>query len=235
MDNQKNFKSLADDIMKDIKVSEELKERTLIKCRESKSKRFIKTPLVPATCFGVVLLLIFIWGRSVKPWNTNDEIGKNNIENANVMLAPDNSTTEAHEGGEEIILPGPIVSSDIKTLDEAKKYLEVNVLEPAYLPNGFKLKEIHGVSNNDTETRNLWIEYFAQDKILVISVEGNTMWKSTEEYRIVDINGIKGYIKSFRNNLNESAELRWFIGERLYTIEGTISEEEAIKVARSLK
>jgi Domain of unknown function (DUF4367) len=235
LDSLKDFKSVADEIMEDITVSDKLKEKTLIKCRERTEKRFIKTALVPTVCFSIVLFLIITRVPSVNLNNSHENPVNNGNEGASIMLAPDSTMMQGADSGKEITPEGPVVSKNIQTFEEAKNYLNVDALEPSYLPNGFKLIEIYGVSNPDNGTRNLWIVYGAQDKSFTICVDGSSQWEIYDEYMEIEINKIRGYMRSYKDNFNENAELRWFVNENLYTVEGAISEEDAVRVARSLK
>jgi hypothetical protein len=57
--------------------------------------------------------------------------------------------------------------------------------------------------------------------------------------RKVDINGAEGYIDTFKsddaNNPIYSTNLKWYAGDMLYLLQGSIPEGEAIKTAKSLK
>jgi hypothetical protein len=151
------------------------------------------------------------------------------------MTAPNNTTLPSPSDNNPVTSMGPVVSNEIKTLDEARQFMGSRVLEPAYLPKGFKLKGIQGVSNDDSKTRNIWLEYTSGDRTFVISIEQNSPWGSFEGYRSVGINDMEGYIKAYKDSSFEASELRWFSGKDLYTIEGAISEEDALKIAQSLK
>lgn len=236
MDSLKDFKNAADEIMSDINVTDELKRKTLMKCREKNNRRFIKTSLIPAACLGIILISVSIWGWRFKTQIPGSQISKNNTGNANLMLAPENSTLPAPGGENTAPAPsGDVVTTEFKTIEDAKEYLEVKVLEPAFLPKGFKLRGITGVSNENDKIRNLWMEYASKDKNFVISVEKNRVWDSFEGYRDVDINGATGHMMSYKDSSIESTELRWLAGKDLYTIEGAISEDTALKIAKSLK
>jgi hypothetical protein len=235
LDSLKDFKNAADEIMKDLNVTDDLKKKTLMKCREKNNRRFIKTSLIPAACLGIILITVSIWGFRFKAQQPGSQITKNNTENANLMLAPENSAQPAEPGVEMTTPSGEVVTKEFKTIDEAKEYLGVDVLEPAFLPEGFKLKGIQGVSNENNNIKNLWLQYGSEDRSFAISVEKNRVWDNFEGYKEVQVNGITGHIISYNDTTIESAELRWNVGKDLYTIEGAISEDTALKIARSLK
>ena len=60
MNKMKDFKNIADDIMRDIKVNEELKQKTLIKYANKKNISISKL-LIPAACFILILGIINIY------------------------------------------------------------------------------------------------------------------------------------------------------------------------------
>jgi hypothetical protein len=233
MSSLKSFKSEADEIMKYITISEELKEKTLMKIKEEKS-RFFRTSLIPAACMVIVLTAVVLWRYPHLIKSTTNETAKGNSQGVNILTAPNGSTLPAQSGNNTAAPSATVVSKDIKTLNEAKEFMGIGILEPSYLPEGFDLKGIQGISNDDSKVRNIWLEYTSGDRTFVISVEQNTKWGSFDGYKTVDIDGREGHLKSFKDNSFESAELRWYIDKNFYTIEGAISGEEALRIAQSL-
>ncbi|QGU95937.1 DUF4367 domain-containing protein [Clostridium bovifaecis] len=234
LNNQNEFKNIADELMEDITVSDELKKKTLasFKRRRNRSSRPL---LLPAACMLLIILAISVWRFPSESQSSRHEISKNNAGNPSIMLAPENSDVPLSSDDKSVPPSGPIVSKDIKTLNAAKEYINIAVLEPSYLPKGFQLKEIHGVSNDDSKIKSIFVQYTSKDKIFLLSVEQNREWKNFDGYKAVKINESMGYIRSFKDNPNESTELRWVIDKNLYSIEGAISEDTAIKIAKSLK
>lgn len=235
MSSLRNFKDTADEIMKDITVSSELKEKTLMKCTEKNNRRFIRSLMLPAVCAGIILILGVVWGHDFKIQIPNYLTGSNEPQNANVMIAPENSTSPLSSNSEQGTLSSTIKSVDLKTMGDAKEFLEVEILEPSYLPGSFKIKRIYGIMDESNRRKSGFIECVSGDKTFVISVEQNTDWKSFEGYKNVDINGVQGYMNTFEESSIEISELRWFMGKNLYIVSGAISEADALKVARSLK
>lgn len=234
MDNLKDFKSSMDRAMKDITVSDELKQKTLMKCRKS-NKRLFRAVLIPAACFVVLLIVVFIKELPLKTQHPGSEISNISTPNANIMMAEGNSTLPISPEGSSVNPSRSTVSISLKTLNEAKEYLGNTPLTPSYLPSGFKLKGIQAVSYNEDSRRSLWMEYVSEDKSFVISIEKESEWKSFEGYKDIQINGMAGHIKSYNDSSYIGAEIRWFAGKALYTVEGAVPETEAIEIAKSLE
>jgi hypothetical protein len=234
LDSLNQFKDITNEAMKDITVSNDLKEKTMRRIKQKKGN-FTKVALIPVGCLIVMLAVVFIWKSPFRPYYPNNEISENTPQNANIMLAPENNTLPIAQEGKQAGTLRSTVSSSLKTLEEAKQFIGNSAVIPAYLPRGYELKGIQAVAYNNEKRRSLSIEYVLADKSFVISIEQNSDWKSFEGYKDVNINGITGHMKIFKDGSYESAELRWFIGKSLYTVEGEISEEEAVKVSKSLK
>jgi hypothetical protein len=234
LDKLNDFKSAADKVMKDIKVSDELKEKTLMKCRK-RNNRFFISVFIPAACLGVFLIVVYIGGFPFKAQPPGNEVSNSNTPNANIMSAQGNSTLPISQESEPVKPLRATVSVILKTLDEAKKYIDNDACIPSYLPSGFKLKGIQALSYNEDSKRSLFIEYVSGDKSFVISVEQESEWKSFEGYKDVQINELAGHIKTYNDSSYTGAEIRWFAGKALYTVEGAVPENEALKIARSLE
>lgn len=234
MDSLKQFKDIANEAMKDITVNNDLKEKTMMRIRPKKNN-LIKATLIPAGCLIVMLAAVFMWKSPLKLYYPNNQISENTPQNANIMLAPENNTLPIAQEGKQAGILRSTVSNSLKTLEEAKQFMSNSAVIPTYLPRGYELKRIQAVVYNNEKRRSLSIEYVLADKSFVISIEQNSDWKSFEGYKDVNINGITGHMKIFKDGSYESAELRWFIDKSLYTVEGEISEEEAVKISKSLK
>jgi hypothetical protein len=234
LDKLNDFKSAADRVMKDIKVSNELKEKTLMKCRK-RNNSFFKAVFIPAACLGVFLIAVYIDGFTFKAQLPGNEISNSNTQNANIMSAQGNSTLPIYQEENSIKPLSSTVSVSLNTLDETKEYIDNGAFIPSYLPSGFKLKGIQAISYDEDSRRSLFMEYVSGDNSFVISVEQESEWKSFQGYKDVQINELAGHIKSYNDSSYTGAEIRWFAGRALYTVEGAIPANEALKIARSLK
>jgi len=122
----------------------------------------------------------------------------------------------------------------LKNIEEAKEYLDGAVLTPSYIPDGFKLDTIKAVGSNSVIVDSIYLAYTFEDRTFVISMEKDREWKDFSSYMDVDINGVNGHIKSSDSD-QELTELRWFKDNVLYSIEGSLSREQAVLIAKSLK
>lgn len=226
-----DFNKAANDIMKDITVSDELRGKTLLKVKRQKSS-YIKNTLVPAACIMILIVSLSMWKSALNRANINNKAGNSNIENANILKSSEIITLPE---GNAANPSKATISVSINTLAEAKKFLGNMPIEPSYLPKKARLIGIQGVSYNNENRRSVWAQYALGEGTFVISAEQNSQWKSFEGYEDVDINGASGHVIYFKDNNYEGTELRWFEGKHMYTVEGGIAREEAVKIAKSLK
>lgn len=236
MSSLNSFKSDADKIMHNIIVSSELKDKTLRQFRV-KRYRWTKLGLVPAACLAVALMLVIAPGSPLSRFYHNTKEGITSPgDSPNIMMAgPENTNSQNStlpENSGDAIKTN--TSQQLNSLDEAKKYLDGAVLIPSYIPEGFKLDTIQAVSSAAGIVENIYLAYTLEDRTFVISMEKNKEWKDFSLYRDVDINNAAGHIKSYDSD-QELTELRWFVDKVLYSVDGSLSEEQAIRVAKSLK
>lgn len=236
MSSLNGFRSDADRILNNITVTSELKEKTLKQFQE-KRKGKTSRRLIPAACLAAALILVIAPGSPLSIFHKVQSNIPNPGETANILMAdPNKPNTEASTlpAGTEVS-PAPSGNSMLlDNLDEAKKYLDGAVLIPSNIPEGFELHSIQAVSSENGTVENIYLLYTLKDRDFVISMEKGKEWKDFSEYKDVDINSSTGHIKSY-NPGQEISELRWFAGDVLYTVEGSLSEEEAIRIAKSLK
>lgn len=256
----KDFKTIADEITENIVESSELKEKTLQRCQE-KSHRRMRYTLIPAVCLSAAVLIMSIY-RFSGSTGFNAEVKASKNPNASIMMgsavketpviregnlessSDKNGITAQTSGNETLPAPsegtvttptGPKAAKQLASLEEAKKYLDGAVLVPSYVPKGFELQGIQAISSKSDEVMTISIFYAKGDKSLVITIEKDGMFKDFSSYSDADINGTPAHLKSLKDVGQENAEIRWFVSNVLYTVEGTLSEDEALKVARSLK
>lgn len=201
---------------------------------QKEKTRLLKTTLVPAVCIIILLISVAYWKLLFNTTKPNNEVTKDNTQDINIMRVPDNTTLPVPADGEQKVTQNTTVSISLKDLDEAKQYIGNKLLKPSYIPNNFKFKGIQGVSYDNDRKRSVWIEYVSGDKSFVVSVEEESEWKSFDGYNNVDINGLTGHMKAFKDVSSEISEVRWFSGKSMYTVEGAITEEDALKVSRTL-
>lgn len=98
---------------------------------------------------------------------------------------------------------------------------------PAYVPDGYQLKQLIVAPQEERSE----LIYTAEDSAFTLSLEAKPLLDDMADFRKVDIPHIEAWIRQSAPN---ELELRWSKQNKHYRLTGTISEEEAIKVAESL-
>ena len=217
MNKIRDFKNIADDIMKDVKVDEDLKKKTLQKCLK-KNYRPINKVLIVAACF---LLIIGIANIShILPLKNQENLDIT-PEN-NLMMSVDDTESIPENSGNNILNAEEEKSWVIDTLDNAKGDFESTFIIPTYIPEDYEL------------------DYFSGDKSFMIIQEKGQVENKFANYEEFDINGTIGFLNKNistegENEDSMNIELHWFKDEVHYLISGLITQEDAIKIARSMK
>lgn len=222
MSSLNDFKDIADEIMKDIVVSDELKQETLRRI-SNKKEGLSKILIVPAACVIALIIAISLLNITLRTHSSN-KLSNNNVQNANTLKTPINSAESSKS----------TISGSLNSLEDAKKFLGYSKLVFSYLPKNSKLIGIQGISFNNENRKSVYVQYALGNGTFVISIEQDNEWKSFEDYKDVDVNGRIGHIKTYKDGAYESAELRWFEGKTLFSIEGEIVGDDALKTARSI-
>ena len=235
MNKMKDFKNIADDIMRDIKVNEELKQKTLIKCANKKNISISKL-LIPAACFILILGIINIYHiLKLENQENQDEGFKNNI-----MMNGEYSESIPESFGNNILSTKEEKKWAIGTLDDAKIDFGRSFIIPTYIPQDYKLDQINASGFEEEKASKIVISNFSRDQSFIIIQEKTQIESEFDNYEKVDINGTIGLLKSnasidMENEDSINTELHWSKNEIQYSIIGLITKEEAIKIARSMK
>lgn len=244
MTNGKNIKTMVDSALDDISVSEELKGKTM-QGLLMKKRSWIKYAIIPAACACAVLIAV-ISTTGLPSFNTNQQsprdMGNTRINtlasSIDTAEKPDSNDSKA-EGDTFNSGVQVLESWKVDTLEDAKKYMNGTVLIPSYIPEGYSLKEIMAAGPKIGEAINVTMEYESKGRSFFISQDKAEKRLELVNSSKVDINGTQGYINSTKfedtDNPIYSTDLKWYIDNTLYMVQGSIPEEEAIKTARSLK
>lgn len=272
MSNLDNFKDIADDMLKDIKVSEDLKRKTLQRCKKESSSR--RKFIIPSAAVGVAAALTIVMlnfhllpfnnekggdstqimmesaGEDSNSSGVNIAEGNENSTSPNSALSSDNGifqatedpgttgpaqSTEAHEGtGKPIYEQG--------TVEDAKRYMGEEFIMPEYIPSNFKLSLVQVPTDMNKEGMDILFSYEGDKQFYTLTMrKGATSIDNFVGTKETDINGIKAQVTSgpLMADNEEVApsytQIRWLKNNVLYMIDGQITEEEAVKVARSIK
>lgn len=219
----KNFRNMADDLMNDVQMTEQLKDKTLARLRsQRKSSVPLYKVLVPAACLVFVLGMVQFSGILPQKNIQSPEM----ISDAHILVASPESTGIAREQ-----------TRLLNTLDEAYAAFGKGFLVPAVLPEGFELKEITAFGSEKDRTNKMTLLYVSFDKTVLITEEMTDSLKDSNGYKAVTINGNIGYIKPASTNENEPAETEifWYAQGVRYTLTGLVTKEEATQIAQSMK
>lgn len=237
MNDFRDFKKIADEAMYDIKVSEELRQKTLIRCKR-KNHLTISKILVPAACFIVILASINIMGLmspNTKPGgeSNNEVILMTGTDNVVDVLPGDSAETtlQASDANKEWVISAP---------EEARNVFGTDFLSPAYIPRSFKLETIQALGYDEQRANKIILSYFAGNQSFLIIEEKTEMQNDFKSFNTIDINGATGYLKSGiadggENEDKLDTEVHWFRNGVHYSVSGPITEDEAIKIALSMK
>lgn len=209
MSNMKNFKSIADDVMSGVAVSGRLKAQTLQKC--VKKHRLMRAVLVTATSLAAVVLVCVIAISLPKSGGDNTP---------NIMMATD-SASPLMTGQESSV-----------TEEEAGTFFGEGLLTPQYAPRGFALQSIS--LTGDDSYKQVTLVYSDGANSYAVTEEKPYVSGGFEGFGSADINGVEGYIKPAAAGPPD-AEVHWTLEEAHYAVTGSISESEALAVARSMK
>lgn len=141
-----------------------------------------------------------------------------------------------------ISLPAPDAGSEgsslselttviVETPEEAKMRFEANLLIPTYIPEGYQRTEIQTTGmEKDTATRVIF-SYTSGDKVFTLMEDMRQAGFSFDTFESIQVNGVDGFV----NVMPGLTELYWLKDGIQFSIVGPITQEEAMKVAESLK
>jgi hypothetical protein len=263
-----NFKDIADKILSDIKVSDELKGKTLTRCEKPmkfKGRFIIPTAVAAALMVAVLNPSLGILEKGKRTENlatmmeatggsgdlTTTKQGKATItDNPDASVSSDGTTvktmggnasagvaqsSEPYKGSGKIIYrPG--------TIEEAKGYLGAAFKNPEYIPTGFKQSLVQVPVEMDKEGMDIMFGFEKDNSLFTIILrKGASSLDHFVGTKEADINGVKAQLTSGKLMAGSAevaphfTQMRWLSDNTLYIIEGQISEEEAVKVAKSIK
>lgn len=242
MSDMKEFRSIADEIMSDINVSDNLKKKILMRCK-NKSHVHISRILVPAACFVLILGIVGMSGLMqtdlLQP-KTQPGTGKTSEMDltADANGSPGTLMAEADDN----VLPDSGVTKDrvFTTLEEAEKSFGDVLLTPSHIPEGFSIDRIYVSGAGGVMAAKAVISYVSEDRSFIITEEKTDLHFGFNDFSKVDINGATGYLKSAGSDGNgdaaaADAELHWFADGVHCTIAGLITDDEVLEIARLMK
>lgn len=246
MSSMKDFKKIADDVMYDINVSDSLKEKVLQHCT-GRYRIPVGRLLATAAC-GVLILGILNLSGLLKIKTQPGEQGSHGPE---IFSATSGQTEIMPEQSDVNILNEPGTDTDwlFNTVEEAAESFGSAFLVPSFIPEGFTQGTIYASGMDSFEAEKVVLCYAAGDRSFMIIEQKSSEKGEFLNFKTVNINGTEGYLKPEtrdsvglpKNGRKEAGteitdtELHWFKDDVHYSVSGLITQEDAIKVARSMK
>ncbi|MCJ8009664.1 DUF4367 domain-containing protein [Lederbergia wuyishanensis] len=138
----------------------------------------------------------------------------------------------------EVIDETEIVSKQM-SLEEAKKAAHFPILTPKNLMNEFQLEEVTVMDGYEEQVEAVYLSYVGKDRGFMVTempIEnpigfGASMDKDDVTIEQVEIKGQKGSLVIFKNG---TAQLIWMTQSHYLSIEGKLTKEEILIIAKSI-
>ncbi|RCW42302.1 DUF4367 domain-containing protein [Paenibacillus prosopidis] len=126
-----------------------------------------------------------------------------------------------------------MMTSTPQSIEEAQSQFGVELRLPAYVPQSFELqKEIAAYGTVEGILDKVTFSYSTGTQTFLYTVDKNASVEVFSEYEKLELNGVTAYIDSLTETYTA---LYWVMDNRLYSIYGDLSREEALNVAKSVK
>ncbi len=237
MDKMKDFKKISDEIMKDVVISEELKARTLARCKRNSCKSVMGI-LVPAACMVLIVAAVNFMG-----WFPHNRTAvRESSAEATIMMESAQSTGNMPRDSAQNQLKAAQSETqlELQTLEQAKKAFGGKALVPEFIPEGFKLVSVMGWGTDIQYADRISFRYSSENAVFQVSQEKAGSQDGFGGFRRVEIHGVSGYVRT-EGSKNDAAEkdqnteLHWFRDGIHYSVAGQLNEKTALKVARSMR
>lgn len=237
MDKLKNFKNISNDIMKEVVITSELKEKTLKRMKRNNYRKLTGI-LVPAACIVLIVAAV-----NTIDWFETARGSKQKFATESTMMSESAqglvSTPQDTAGS---VLKAAVEEKEVeyRLAEEAGKSFGKGFKMPEYIPSGFKTGSIHGVLAESGSVDKITLSYVSEAATIVITEDKSNVPLDFSGFETIDINGNKGYVKTEilqqGNGLkSQFTEIHWKEGEINYMLSGQISKDLAVKTAKSMK
>lgn len=120
-----------------------------------------------------------------------------------------------------------------QSIEEAQSQFGEELRLPAYVPQSFELqKEIAAYGAVEGKVDKVTFSYSTGSQTFLYTVDKNASVEVFSGYEKLELNGVTAYIDSVSESYTA---LYWVMDNRLYSILGDLSREEALNVAKSVK
>lgn len=231
-----NFRQAADEVMEDINVTQELKEKVLRS--RIRKRRVPVTRLAAMAACGVLIFGVLNFSGVLR---MGYQPGGHDMQGTQGVLEADDTqgALSNPEAGIFSATTEPAMVTDwlLNTPQEAGQSFGHAFLAPSYIPEGFQLDNIFASGSDSMIADKIILSYIAEERTFIIieekMPEADTFLddEAIDIYEVIDINGAEGFLKSGSSD----SEVYWFRDGVYYCVSGQITGEEAVKTARSMK
>ncbi|HJV32125.1 MAG TPA: DUF4367 domain-containing protein [Bacillales bacterium] len=229
-DTYANFKAEADKtIFMNIQFTEEMKENVRMKVKHSnkRSQASLNKFWLSFTAIAAVAVISIVSLSTMFAGNERSDLNKSRTNEMSTLSSKESENSNLIAGAPEIKV------WEINSLSEVKQ-LFPGVILPTYNAESFQQKTIKLSGENENEPNSVIFTFALKDKSYIVTVEKDDDQLKPVGLEHVDINGLTGYLSS-EDNGQEITEIHFYTAGYHYMINGLISSEEALKIARSFK
>ncbi|CAM3802024.1 DUF4367 domain-containing protein [Marinicrinis lubricantis] len=124
-----------------------------------------------------------------------------------------------------------LITTTLNSVEEAKASFGEELLLPTFVPEGFTLLEMAATGIEGEAARDIIFTYVSDDKTLSFVASRNTASFQKEMFSPIKIEDTDGYVLE----QPELIELFWIVDGIQYSITGSLSADEALRMAESLE
>lgn len=232
----RDFRNIADEVMCDINVTDEMKNEVLNRCREKRKAHIPALKLAAVAACGVLVIGVLHFTGALKPILPDDQDKISENEQPGIFSAQDNQ--EKAPGQSDIsIMNEPFAAGEWQpdSLEEAGRSFGEGFLTPSHIPEGYRQIGIYASGPDSGRADKIIINYSADERFFAIIQQKTEESGEFSDFEAVDINGSNGYIMSDNAGTVSYTQLYWSDDGIMYTISGALAKEEALRTARSMK
>ncbi len=208
-------------LFKDLDFHHELKEKVRLETRNLHSKKSNrKRSFFSIAAIAAVLLLAIVSSTMFLDNDTNK-----------VQM----NTFVGEQENSNMITESALKSFEIGTIEDIKTVFLEEVQIPTYTSMSYKLESIHASGMSQEDINQVVITYQREDQYYSVIIEKAISELEPQGFQLVEISGVKGFIKTEETNDFLNTEVIWDRNGFHYVVNGFLSAEEAVKVAKSFQ
>lgn len=212
----REFKNAADEILKDIHVTEDLKDKVRARCKSGK-KPMNYWSLISAASIVLIIALGGLFG-SFSPKPRGEQLAQDNT----IMMAT-----------QRAIARDAVWQAE--SLEEAEAAFGESLRIPGYIPEGYALEFIQVYGDDGEGALGVALHYTGNGQTLIIRQEKETSALELSSLSKIEKNGETYYVQWSEADATTHVTLHWLSEGIHYVISGPVSEEEVLNIALSMK